>query len=67
MHGSLSAEGLFNGSDFQQDQLNSVHEPYKITFKGDPMEKLIDTIKAEDWALAEAGLEVGFFFSFCNL
>uniref|UniRef100_A0A158Q7F4 HEAT repeat-containing protein 1 n=1 Tax=Elaeophora elaphi TaxID=1147741 RepID=A0A158Q7F4_9BILA len=43
--------------EIKQEQLNSVREPLKITFKGDPLEKLIDTIKAEDWALAEAGLE----------
>uniref|UniRef100_A0A1I7VD57 HEAT repeat-containing protein 1 n=1 Tax=Loa loa TaxID=7209 RepID=A0A1I7VD57_LOALO len=43
--------------EIKQEQLNSVREPPKITFKGDPLEKLIDTIKAEDWSLAEAGLE----------
>ncbi|CAG9539926.1 unnamed protein product [Cercopithifilaria johnstoni] len=43
--------------EIKQEQLNSVRESCKITFKGDPLEKLIDTIKAEDWSLAEAGLE----------
>ncbi|VDM97680.1 unnamed protein product, partial [Onchocerca ochengi] len=43
--------------EIKQEQLNSVREPLKITFNGDPVEKLIDTIKAEDWPLAEAGLE----------
>uniref|UniRef100_A0A915PU93 HEAT repeat-containing protein 1 n=1 Tax=Setaria digitata TaxID=48799 RepID=A0A915PU93_9BILA len=43
--------------EIKQEQLDAVREPSKILFKGDPLEKLIDTIKAEDWALAEAGLE----------
>ncbi|KAM3718477.1 HEAT repeat-containing protein [Dirofilaria immitis] len=43
--------------EIKQEQLNSVREPPKIVFKGDPLEKLIDIIKAEDWPLAEAGLE----------
>ncbi|KAL3995651.1 U3 small nucleolar RNA-associated protein 10 family protein [Acanthocheilonema viteae] len=43
--------------EIKQEQLNSVREPFKITFKDDPLEKLIDIIKAGDWPLAEAGLE----------
>ncbi|KAK6105041.1 U3 small nucleolar RNA-associated protein 10 family protein [Brugia pahangi] len=43
--------------EIKQEQLNSVREPPKIIFKGDPVDKLIDIIKAEDWPLAEAGLE----------
>ncbi|VDO58269.1 unnamed protein product [Onchocerca flexuosa] len=50
--------------EIKQEQLSSVREPLKITFKDDPIEKLIDTIKAEDWPLAEAGLEVSLFSSF---
>lgn len=60
----MCVKGLFINNDFQQEQLNSVREPLKITFNGDPVEKLIDTIKAEDWPLAEAGLEVSLFSSF---
>ncbi|VDM08208.1 unnamed protein product [Wuchereria bancrofti] len=43
--------------EIKQEQLNSVREPPKIVFKGDPVDKLIDIIKVEDWPLAEAGLE----------
>ncbi|VDK71337.1 unnamed protein product [Litomosoides sigmodontis] len=54
---SIPALKRKRSEEIKQDQLNSVREPFKITFKGDPLEKLIDTIKAEDWSLAEEGLK----------
>ncbi|VDN34021.1 unnamed protein product [Gongylonema pulchrum] len=43
--------------EIKAEQLNAVHEPPKIIFKGDPVEELIGIIKTGNWPLAEAGLE----------
>lgn len=41
-----------------------MREPQKMVFKGDPLEKLHDTIKCGRWDEAVAGFEVSSIFFF---